>query len=107
MVSVNKSISMKLEDAPVFAEFEALAKKSFGDIVKVAEHNVADSDCLLISYGSPVNSCLGAMEMAENLHIGVLQLVTIWPFADKQMQQAIKNKTRALHISPRSYQKIY
>ena len=27
MVSVNKSISMKLEDAPVFAEFEALAKK--------------------------------------------------------------------------------
>ena len=27
MVSLNKSISMKLEDAPVFAEFEALAKK--------------------------------------------------------------------------------
>ncbi len=27
MVSVNKSISMKLEDAPVFAKFEALAKK--------------------------------------------------------------------------------
>jgi len=27
MVSVNKSISMKLEDAPVFAEFELLAKK--------------------------------------------------------------------------------
>ncbi len=70
------------------------------DIVKVKEHNVADCDCLLIAFGSTVNSCLGAMEMAEDysLNLGVLQLTTVWPFAEKQVERAVNNKKKVFVV---------
>lgn len=73
--------------------------KNLADIVKVKEYNVSSSDYLLISFGSSILSCLGAMEIAGNsLNLGVLQLVTIWPFADKQVQDAIKNKKKVFVV---------
>jgi 2-oxoglutarate ferredoxin oxidoreductase subunit alpha len=70
------------------------------DIVKVKEYNAADCDYLLIAFGSSVNSCLGAMEIAEksSLHLGVLQLITVWPFADAQVEKALQNKKRVFMV---------
>jgi 2-oxoglutarate ferredoxin oxidoreductase subunit alpha len=70
------------------------------DITKVKEYNTSECDYLLISYGSSVNSCLGAMDIARksSLKLGVLQLVTIWPFADKQVAEAVKNKKKVFVV---------
>ena len=72
--------------------------KNLDDIIQVKEFNVSDCDYLLISFGASVLSCLGAMELDRNLSLGVLQLVTIWPFADKQVQDAIKNKKKVFVV---------
>ncbi|KQC12669.1 MAG: 2-oxoglutarate ferredoxin oxidoreductase subunit alpha [Desulfuromonas sp. SDB] len=46
------------------------------------QYQTEDAETLIISYGSPVRSCLGAMEAGrkKGMKIGVLQLKTIWPF---------------------------
>ena len=62
------------------------------DIIRVKEFGTKGCDRLLISYGSSVNSCLGAMDILskKSAKIGVLQLITIWPFAEKQIREATK-----------------
>jgi 2-oxoglutarate/2-oxoacid ferredoxin oxidoreductase subunit alpha len=60
------------------------------------QYQIDDADTLIISYGSPVRSCLGAMEAGRNkgMKIGVLQLKTIWPFNPEiinKLPSSIKN----------------
>ncbi|MCK5684236.1 2-oxoacid:acceptor oxidoreductase subunit alpha [bacterium] len=66
------------------------------DIVEVCEFQTEDADTLLVSFGSATRSCISAMEKgrAEGKKIGVLQLLTVWPFAEKQivkLTEKIKN----------------
>jgi len=58
--------------------------KNLDDIIRVKKFNTDDADILLISYGTPTRSCIGAMEKAreKGRKVGVLQLITIWPFCD-------------------------
>lgn len=62
------------------------------DIIKVKKYNTEDADILLISYGTPTRSCIGAMEEAreKGYKIGVLQLITIWPFCDDIIKELAK-----------------
>jgi len=62
------------------------------DIVKVKQFQTDDAEILLVSFGTPVRTCLGAMEIGrkEGLKIGVLQLQTIWPFPDKAVLNLAK-----------------
>ncbi|MBF0499366.1 MAG: 2-oxoacid:acceptor oxidoreductase subunit alpha [Candidatus Riflebacteria bacterium] len=62
------------------------------DIIKVKEWNTDDADFLLIAFGTTVRTCLGAMEKGrkKGLKIGVLQLITVWPFADKVVARLAK-----------------
>lgn len=55
------------------------------DIVTVQRFGMEDADYVIIAYGCSVRSALGAMELGreQGLKIGVLQMVTVWPFPDK------------------------
>ncbi len=62
------------------------------DIVEVCEFQIEDAEILLVSFGSATRSCISAMEIgrAEGKKIGVLQLLTVWPFAEKQIAELTK-----------------
>lgn len=54
-------------------------------IVRTKSFGMEDAEYVVIAYGCSVRSALGAMELgrARGVKIGVLQMVTVWPFPDK------------------------
>lgn len=51
-----------------------------------------DAEYVIIAYGGTARAALSAMKKARDrgLRVGVLQLVTIWPIAEKEIQAAIE-----------------
>lgn len=80
------------EIIPLLERIHRKIYNNLDDIVKVRKFRMEDAEILLISFGSTVRSCLGAMEKGreEGLKIGVLQLVTVWPFYDKIVLEAVE-----------------
>jgi len=70
------------------------------DVVRVREYNASGCDRLLVACGAAVNSCIGAMEIAaeRSLSLGVLQLVTVWPFAERQVAEAARGKEKVFVV---------
>jgi len=60
-------------------------EKNKDDITIVNEFMMDDADYAIISFGCCVRSARAAMKIAreKGLRAGVLQLVTVWPFADR------------------------
>lgn len=63
--------------------------RNLDDIVRTKEFNLEDADYVIIAYGCSVRSALGAMESGreQGMKIGVLQMITVWPFPDKKISQ--------------------
>ncbi len=63
------------------------------DIVTVQRFGMEDADYVIIAYGCSVRSALGAMELGreQGLKIGVLQMVTVWPFPDELIAETCAN----------------
>lgn len=61
------------------------------DIVITRKYNTDDAEIIIIGYGCTARTALSAMEIGRNkgLKIGVLQLVTLWPFAEKQVSEVL------------------
>lgn len=68
-------------------------EKNYKDIVKVRKYNLEDADITLVAFGGSTRSALEAMNMArkEGKNIGVLQLVTLWPFPEDEVRDALIN----------------
>lgn len=64
-------------------------EKNKKDISIVRKYNMEDAEYAIITFGCSTRSSLEAMEMlrAEGKKVGILQLVTIWPFADKEVME--------------------
>lgn len=62
------------------------------DIIRTREYNTDDAEIILIGYGCTARSALAAMEIGreKGLKIGVLQLITIWPFAKNKVKEVLK-----------------
>ncbi|NVM01118.1 MAG: 2-oxoacid:acceptor oxidoreductase subunit alpha [Candidatus Helarchaeota archaeon] len=58
-------------------------------IVKVQKFNLDDADIAVICYGLPFRTVKTAMKMAraEGLKVGILRLITPWPFAKKEVKK--------------------
>lgn len=58
-----------------------------------------DAEYVLISFGCSVRSALGAMEAGreQGLKIGVLQLITVWPFPEELIAD-ICSKAKAVLV---------
>lgn len=69
------------------------------DIVMTREFYLEDADTIIICYGCSARASLAAMEMGreKNMKIGVLQLLTIWPFAAEQVKKALQ-KARVIVV---------
>lgn len=68
-------------------------EKNYKDIVKVRKYNLEDADIALVTFGASSRSALEAMNMArkEGKSVGVLQLVTLWPFPDDEVTEVLIN----------------
>ena len=62
-------------------------EKNKKDITIVRKYNLEDADYAIITFGCTTRSALEAVEIlkAEGKKVGILQLVTLWPFADDEV----------------------
>ncbi len=62
------------------------------DIVMVREYNLDDADYAIITFGCSTRPALEAMNIArtKGKKIGLLQLVTVWPFAEDEVRSVLK-----------------
>ncbi len=69
------------------------------DIVMTKEYKLEDAEFAVITFGCSTRSALEAMDLArgEGIRVGVLQLVTIWPFADSQVR-ALCSRMKAIIV---------
>lgn len=61
------------------------------DITITRSYQMEDAEYVIIAYGGTARSALSAMKKAreKGLRAGVLQLVTIWPIAEKEIRAAM------------------
>ena len=59
------------------------------DIIKIKEVQVEDADIIVCAYGIPVRIAQLAVKMArdDGIRAGLLQLITIWPFAEERIRE--------------------
>lgn len=59
------------------------------DIIAVDENGVEGADLVVVSYGISARPALLAVHMArdEGLQVGMLKLVTVWPFAEDRIRE--------------------
>ena len=64
------------------------------DIIDYEASNCEDADLILVCYGGTGRACLKAMNdaRAEGKKVGMFRLKTIWPFADKELDEIAKGK---------------
>ena len=69
------------------------------DIIQVENYKTEDADVVVIAYGGAARTAYDAVDMArdEGIRAGLLRPVTIWPFADRQIQ-AVAKKTKCLLV---------
>ncbi|MBQ4421520.1 MAG: 2-oxoacid:acceptor oxidoreductase subunit alpha [Schwartzia sp.] len=69
------------------------------DIIQVENYKTEDADVVVIAYGGAARTAYDAVDMArdEGIRAGLLRPVTIWPFADRQIQAAAR-KTKCLLV---------
>jgi 2-oxoglutarate ferredoxin oxidoreductase subunit alpha len=74
-------------------------EKNKKDIVITRKYNMEDAEYAIITFGGSTRSALEAMEMlrAEGKRVGILQLVTLWPFADEQVLEVL-NQVKAVVV---------
>lgn len=63
------------------------------DIVQVEGRYLDDAQVVVVSYGISARTSLWPIEQArqEGLRVGYLRLITVWPFADKQIRELSRN----------------
>ncbi|MFP4547743.1 MAG: 2-oxoacid:acceptor oxidoreductase subunit alpha [Fidelibacterota bacterium] len=85
--------------AEMLARLNEKIEKNKDDIIEVEELHVDDDmETLIIAYGSSARSAKRALYTArEKGHqTGLLILKTIWPFPEKEIQEAVRNAKRII-----------
>lgn len=73
-------------------------------IVKVEELLLEDAEVVVVAYGIVFRSALSAVRMArsQGIKAGLLRLVTLWPFPDKQVSD-VAQKAKVLVVPEMNY----
>jgi 2-oxoglutarate ferredoxin oxidoreductase subunit alpha len=63
-------------------------EKNKADIIMLEEDQLDDAEVAIVSYGIAARTAVWPMQMArdEGLRVGMLRLVTVWPFPDEQIR---------------------
>ncbi|MHA1385110.1 MAG: 2-oxoacid:acceptor oxidoreductase subunit alpha [Candidatus Helarchaeota archaeon] len=69
-------------------------------IVKVQKLNIDDADIAIICYGLPFRTAKTAMKEArkEGIKVGILRLVTPWPFANKEVKKLTEGVKKVIVV---------
>lgn len=69
------------------------------DIVEVENYLMEDAEYAIVAYGGAARAAYEAVELAraEGLKVGLVRPITIWPFAQKQMQ-ALASKVKHILV---------
>ena len=80
------------EIEPFLARLFRKISSHFGDIQMVERYQVEDADLVIIAYGCIARSAHRAMveARAQGLKVGLLKLITIWPFPRRSIEPLIK-----------------
>lgn len=67
-------------------------EKNKKDITIVRKYNLEDADYAIITFGCVTRAALEAVKIARSkgIKLGLLQLVTVWPFADDEVREVLK-----------------
>jgi 2-oxoglutarate ferredoxin oxidoreductase subunit alpha len=67
-------------------------RMNLDDIVRVSPYRLDDADVVIVSYGVAARTSYTAVDHAREMGIkaGLLRLITVWPFADKQINELSK-----------------
>jgi len=59
------------------------------DIILTEGHELDDAEIVIVSYGISARTSMAAMQQARamGLKVGFLRLITIWPFAERQIRE--------------------
>ena len=59
------------------------------DIIQVEEYKLDDADIAIVAYGGSARTAYAAVDMAreQGIKVGLLRPITIWPFAEQQIQK--------------------
>ncbi|MEJ2167396.1 MAG: 2-oxoacid:acceptor oxidoreductase subunit alpha [Desulfobacterales bacterium] len=69
------------------------------DIIQVEARGLEDAEVVVVAYGISARTSLWPMEMAkrEGLRVGMLRLVTVWPFPEEQIRD-LAGRVRAFVV---------
>ena len=70
------------------------------DIVKVEEYELDDAEIAIVAYGGSARTAYAAIDKAraEGIKVGLLRPITIWPFAEKQIE-ALTDKVKHIIVA--------
>lgn len=82
-------------------------RKNAEKIAKVNAHMLEDAEVMVVAYGTTSRSAMSAVRKAreEGLKVGLLRLVTLWPFPDKEVSKLAK-RIRAIVVPEMNYGQI-
>jgi len=63
-------------------------EKNKGEIIMLEEDGLEDAEVAIVSYGIAARTAIWPMQMAreEGIRVGMLRLVSVWPFPDEQIR---------------------
>jgi 2-oxoglutarate ferredoxin oxidoreductase subunit alpha len=64
-------------------------EKNKDQIIMLEENHLDDAEVVIVSYGIAARTALWPIEMAraEGIKVGMLRLITVWPFPDEYIRQ--------------------
>lgn len=76
-------------------------------IIRVEEDGLEDADVVVISYGITSRVASRAVKLAREtgLKVGVLRLITVWPFAEKKIRE-LAGRVKAMVVPELNYGQI-
>lgn len=77
------------------------------DIIRLDEQEIEGADVVVVSYGITSRIAIRAVHLAREagLKVGVLRLITVWPFAEKRIAE-ISKKVKAIVVPEINYGQI-
>ena len=72
------------------------------------EHNVADADVVIVSYGITSRVAVEAIEVArsQGIKVGMLRLIVVWPFPEKRIFE-LASQGKAIVVAEMNYGQVF
>ena len=86
------------EVEPFYNRLFGKISRHFADLELVKAHQMDDAEMVIIAYGCTARAAAAAVRIGRErgLKVGLLQLMSIWPFPRRQVEEALTGKRLAL-----------